>query len=95
MLKESSVPLPSTVTKSAIKPYLRQQPNKKIFGARFHLGLYNLSNIEKSKWPHGWLRRIGEEPVVFDPVSRREISRTDRELPVVKGVLQCHRSRIR
>ncbi len=69
VLKESSVPLPSTVSKSAIKPYLRQQPNKKIFGARFHLGLYNLSNIEKSKWPHGWLRRIGEEPVVFDPAA--------------------------
>jgi len=69
VLKESSVPLPSTVSKSVIKPYLRQQPNKKIFGARFHLGLYNLSNIEKSKWPHGWLRRIGEEPVVFDPTA--------------------------
>ncbi|MRR18952.1 hypothetical protein EG827_02040, partial [bacterium] len=67
VMKESSVPLPSTVSKSTIKPYLRQQPNKKIFGARFHLGLYNLSNIEKDKWPHGWLRRIGEEPVIFDP----------------------------
>ncbi len=69
VLKESSDPLPPTVSKSAIKPYIRQQPNKKIFGTRFHLGLYNLSDIDKDKWPHGWLRRIGEEPVVFDPAA--------------------------
>jgi outer membrane protein assembly factor BamA len=59
-------PLPSTVSRSTMKSYIRQQSNKKIFGARFHLGLYNLSNLEKEKWPHGWLRRIGEEPVIFD-----------------------------
>lgn len=69
VLRESSTPLPSTVSRSAIRPYIRQQPNKKIFGMRFHLGLYNLSDIGKVKWPHGWLRRIGEEPVVFDPTA--------------------------
>lgn len=63
------VPLPSSVSRSAMKPYIRQQPNKKIFGVRFHLGLYNLSNLEKEKWPHGWLRRIGEEPVILDEVA--------------------------
>lgn len=66
VLKESSEPLPSTVSKTAMKPYVRQQPNKKILGTRFHLGLYNLSDTSKVRWPHGWLRRIGEEPVVFD-----------------------------
>ncbi len=55
------------VKKSDLIPYLRQKPNKKIFGTRFHLGLFNLSNIEKEKWPHGWLRNIGEEPVIYDP----------------------------
>lgn len=55
------------VKKNDLDPYIRQTPNKRIFGARFHLGLYNLSNIEKENWPHGWLRRIGEEPVIFDP----------------------------
>ncbi|HPV16467.1 MAG TPA: hypothetical protein PKY14_03795, partial [Bacteroidales bacterium] len=56
--------------KSDLSPYIKQKPNKKIFGARFHLWLYNLSNIEKQKWPHGWLRRIGEEPVIFDSYSK-------------------------
>ena len=69
IIEGTDEPLPPTVTKGAMKPYIKQQPNKKIFGTRFHLGLYNLSDIEKEKWPHGWLRKIGEEPVIFDPVS--------------------------
>ena len=69
MIEKGSEPLPATLNSSALKPYIRQQPNKRIFGSRFHLGLYNLSDIEKEKWPHGWLRKIGEEPIIFDPLS--------------------------
>jgi len=54
------------ITETELSQYIKQKPNKKIFGARFHLGLYNLSNINKEKWPHGWLRNIGEEPVIYD-----------------------------
>ncbi len=64
----------NNIKKSDLSPYIKQAPNKKIFGARFHLGLYNLSNIEKEKWPHAWLRRIGEEPVVFDPFTASKSS---------------------
>jgi hypothetical protein len=56
-----------SVRKEDIAPYIRQNPNKRIFGARFHLGLYNLSNLQKDNWFHNWLRNIGEEPVIFDP----------------------------
>jgi outer membrane protein assembly factor BamA len=55
------------IKKTDLLPYLKQVPNKRIFGARFHLGLYNLSNLNKQKWPHSWLRNIGEEPVIYDP----------------------------
>ncbi|MCX6325322.1 MAG: BamA/TamA family outer membrane protein [Bacteroidia bacterium] len=55
------------VKKSDLLPYIKQNPNKRIFSTRFYLGLYNLSNIKKEKWPHNWLRNIGEEPVIFDP----------------------------
>jgi len=55
-----------SIKKGEIVPYIKQKPNKKIFGVRFHLWLYDLSNIEKEKWPHNWLRNIGEEPVIFD-----------------------------
>lgn len=55
------------VKKGELEGFIKQQPNKQIFGSRFHLGLYNLSNLEKEGWPHGWLRNIGEAPVIYDP----------------------------
>jgi hypothetical protein len=55
------------VKKNDLLPFIKQKPNKEIFGARFYLGLYNMSNINKNKWPHNWLRKIGEEPVIYDP----------------------------
>ncbi len=55
-----------SINRNEIKDYLKQRPNKKILGLRFHLLLYNISNINKDKWPHGWLRKIGEKPVIWD-----------------------------
>ncbi|MGC9470791.1 MAG: BamA/TamA family outer membrane protein [Bacteroidales bacterium] len=62
------------IEKDQLRSYLRQHPNKKILGVRFHLGLYNLSNLEKDNWFHNWLRKIGEPPVIYDP-RLRELSR--------------------
>lgn len=60
------------IGKNDIDPYIKQKPNKRIFGLRFHLGLYNLSNINKEGWFHSWLRKIGEEPVVYDPYATQK-----------------------
>ncbi len=54
------------IPKKDLKSYIRQKPNKRILGVRFHLGLYNLSNLEKEKGMSKWLRKIGEPPVIFD-----------------------------
>ncbi|MCD6347896.1 MAG: hypothetical protein J7L96_10790, partial [Bacteroidales bacterium] len=52
-----------------LQRYIRQKPNKKIFGfLRFHMGLYNLSNLNKDSGFQRWLRKIGEKPVVYDPM---------------------------
>jgi outer membrane protein assembly factor BamA len=67
------------IKKSDLIPYIKQTPNKRIFGTRFYLGLYNLSNINKEKWPHSWLRNIGEEPVIFDAYA------TDRTREQIKS----------
>lgn len=54
------------VKKEDLKNYVRQKPNKRILGLRFHLGLYNLSKKNKEKGISNWLRTIGEEPVIYD-----------------------------
>jgi len=67
LLNENSIKVNKEGIKSSdLLPYVKQNPNKKIFGTKFYLGLYNLSNINKTKWPHKWLRDIGEEPVIYD-----------------------------
>lgn len=54
------------VSKEELKKYIRQKSNKRILGLRFHLWLYNMANPEKEKGMSGWLRKIGEEPVIYD-----------------------------
>lgn len=73
------------IKKSELTPYLRQRPNKQIFGTKFHLGLYNMSNINKDKWPHGWLREIGEEPVIYDPVATEKTKQNIQSYIFSKG----------
>ena len=51
-----------------IKPYEKQSPNKTILGVKFHLFLYNLAKPGEDKFPSGWFKKIGEEPVVWNPV---------------------------
>lgn len=52
--------------KEEIKNYVRQKPNKRVLGIRFHLGLYNLSKKTSDRGLSNWLRKIGEEPVIYD-----------------------------
>ena len=60
------------IDKDEIKNYVRQQPNKKILGMKFHLSVYNLSRKDKDNWINRWLRSIGEEPVIFDKYARQK-----------------------
>lgn len=57
------------ISESEIKNNIVQKPNVKIFGfLGFNLGLYNMSGRDVEKWYNRWLRTIGEEPVIYDPV---------------------------
>ncbi len=73
------------IRKSELMPYIKQKPNKRIFGTRFHLALYNLSNIDKDKWPNKWLREIGEEPVIFDPYAATKSTEQIKSYVASKG----------
>lgn len=51
------------INKDELKGQVRQKGNLKILGfLKFHLGLYNLSSKKKDD---GWLKRIGEAPVLY------------------------------
>lgn len=45
--------------------YIRPKPNKRILGLKFYLGLYNLSG-SKENGINKWLKKIGEEPVIWN-----------------------------
>ena len=56
------------ISREKLQPYVRQHENTKLLGFwKFYLGLYNLSGQDDDKGFNRWLRRIGEEPVIFDP----------------------------
>ena len=68
------------VPKQDIQAYIRQTPNSRMFiFGRTQLGIYNLSSTDTSKWVNRWLRRIGEEPVIYSPlltnISEKEIQK--------------------
>ncbi len=65
-----------------LQSYIRQKPNKRILKLKFHLFLYNLASPEKTKGISGWLRKIGEEPVVWNPLL------TDRSRDQLESYLQ-------
>ncbi len=68
-----------TIKNDQLKSYVRQKPNKRIIGVRFHLWLFNRSKPEKeNKW-NNWLRKYGEEPVIFQE-SMTEKSREQLKL---------------
>lgn len=57
-----------TVSPSELKHYLKQQPNIRILGLKFHLRMYNIPRRKENNNAIGrWFKRVGEAPVVLDP----------------------------
>ncbi|MBQ9470016.1 MAG: BamA/TamA family outer membrane protein [Bacteroidales bacterium] len=55
------------VGSSTLKGYLKQQPNVRILGFRFHLRMYNIPRKDEGNNAIGrWLKRMGEPPVLLD-----------------------------
>lgn len=55
------------IPKSELKSYIRQLPNAKVLGLfGMQLGIYNLSGKDSTKWINNWLKRIGDEPIIYN-----------------------------
>jgi len=61
---ESDIPDYKTLE---LNPYIRQQPNFKMFGLnKTMFQIYNLAGKDSTKWFNRFLKKIGEKPVIFD-----------------------------
>ncbi len=65
--KDKSVPRKERADREELARYIEQRPNKRLLGYEFFLSMYNLSNPEKTNWWNNGKRRIGEEPVIYNP----------------------------
>lgn len=67
---------------SDLRPYLRQQPNFKLFGlVKWQLYVYNWSGRNEKNWLNRQFRRIGEAPVVLDTLLvEQSVAELDRFL---------------
>jgi outer membrane protein assembly factor BamA len=68
MLKKNKVVIldeKSRLDADEIYSYIRQRPNRRDM-FKFHLGLYNMSGKDTSKWINRKLQAWGEAPVIFD-----------------------------
>jgi outer membrane protein assembly factor BamA len=56
------------IKKSDIEPLVRQKANTRFLSLfKFQLWLYNLSSSDTSQWFNNWIRRLGENPAIYDP----------------------------
>ncbi len=66
--------------------YLHQVPNERFLNILdMNLAIYNLSGSDTSKWINRTLRKLGEEPVIFDPVKNERSRLTLQNLMVNQG----------
>ncbi len=63
--EDATVPRDERIPAYEMERYVRQSPNKKIFGANFYVWVYNSANPNKDNWWNRLKRNIGEEPVYF------------------------------
>ena len=65
------------IEKSELAAYLRQRPNRRIFGFyRFHLNVYQLADRGRETGIRNWMKNtIGEPPVIYDPILAQNTTR--------------------
>lgn len=72
------------------EPYIRQKANSKWFSLfKIPLGIYNLSGRDTTKWLNKTLKKMGEQPVVFD-ATEAQLSQSNLKIALQnKGYLHA------
>lgn len=65
--EDRSVPKEERITAAELDRHVRQSPNKRFLGTNFYVWMYNQANPAKENWWNRFKRKIGEEPVIYDP----------------------------
>lgn len=66
---DKSVSKDEIISSYELERYVRQSPNKRLFGFNFYIWVYNSANPDKDNWWNRLKRKIGEEPVYLDQSS--------------------------
>lgn len=78
------------ISKDELSGYIRQKPNARVFGVfRMQLGIYNLSGNDTTKWINRTLRKIGDEPVLLNPVQTKITMQQLTQLYKNKGYINA------
>ena len=80
---QQKIMLPSDVNYNI---YLHQVPNERFLNfLDLNLGLYNMSGRDTSKWINRTLRKLGEEPVIYDQAKNERSRLTLENLMINEG----------
>lgn len=64
---DKDAPRKERISASELDRYVTQSPNRHFLGTNLYASMYAQANPENNGWWHRFLRRTGEEPVVWDP----------------------------
>jgi hypothetical protein len=71
-----------------LNPYVKQQPNFRMFIlGKTTLGIYNWSGKDNDLWINRLLKKIGDEPVIFDSTLVRKTNKEFEKLFINKGYM--------
>lgn len=70
--------------------YVHQSPNNYFMGiGRLKLAMYSISDTSKHTTGHNWLRKVGEPPVIYDSLKRKDSEEELRKVMYNKGYLSA------
>ncbi|MFR9580410.1 MAG: BamA/TamA family outer membrane protein [Rikenellaceae bacterium] len=63
---DESAPKEERIPPYDIEQYVRQSPNKRLFGTNFYIWTYNSAKADRDNWWNRFKRKVGEEPIYYN-----------------------------